>query len=504
MRVLVVDDEKQSREGILQHVRWGRWEVEEIRTANDGQDALEIADSFRPDIAICDIRMPRMDGIRFAQHLFERHPDCRVIFLSGYADKEYLFSAIRLHAVAYVEKPFEIAELERAIDEAAGQVRSRRESATKGERWDVQDLRMALSLEMADFGKRLKGDWVQRLKQAALDPEGAKFTAMILSFRLPEEAAGLSVVQREQTMSALCSRFNGPSHNYLLCAREGNDVVVHLLTKHQDVASLAPLLLGTAEQLAGPSCRVFAGVGDTFFSINDAPLSCQGARRALERTFFTGGQLLYARQIGKLLPYEPNEGMINTVADAARMGDETTALKGLAALAQELGSYDLKPRTALDMALNLVSKLPDADPARDAAAVRACQYLSEAMNYAEIRIRETIDRKTLYSGDNRTVREVLALIHEEYVNPRLSIAGIAHKVYLTPNYLSSVFKKETGQTINACITQRRVEVAEHMLHDPSLHLYEIAVRCGFGSVENFTRIFKKSRGVLPSVMRKTM
>jgi YesN/AraC family two-component response regulator len=75
-----------------------------------------------PDILICDIRMPKMDGITLAGILHSEKPDLQILFLSGYSDKEYLKTAIRINAVDYLYKPFELDELISAVKKAKSQI----------------------------------------------------------------------------------------------------------------------------------------------------------------------------------------------------------------------------------------------------------------------------------------------------------------------------------------------------------------------------------------------
>ena len=75
---------------------------------------LETARLCKPEIILCDVRMPRMDGISMLERLEKFLPDTVPIFMSGYSDKEYLKAAIKLKAVNYIEKPFSISEIETA------------------------------------------------------------------------------------------------------------------------------------------------------------------------------------------------------------------------------------------------------------------------------------------------------------------------------------------------------------------------------------------------------
>lgn len=118
MKLLIVDDEVITREGIIQRLPWSDMGIDQIKQADDGINALEIIKTFDPDIILTDVRMPRMNGIDLAFKLKAVCPDYIIIFMSGYSDKEYLLSAIELKAVSYVEKPIRIKELEKAMKNA--------------------------------------------------------------------------------------------------------------------------------------------------------------------------------------------------------------------------------------------------------------------------------------------------------------------------------------------------------------------------------------------------
>lgn len=101
MKLMVVEDEKVIRNGLLKHVPWQKLGVLEVQAAENGEKALELAETFHPDIVLSDIRMPGMSGIELCRTLREKYPEIEIIFSTGYADKEYLKAAIDLHAVGY-------------------------------------------------------------------------------------------------------------------------------------------------------------------------------------------------------------------------------------------------------------------------------------------------------------------------------------------------------------------------------------------------------------------
>ncbi|WP_027629249.1 response regulator [Ruminiclostridium cellobioparum] len=121
MKILIVDDEISTRNGLKKYIHWDMLGIDEIQDVGNAFDAIDLSKTYQPDIILSDICMPGMDGIQLCRQLRQHQPNCRIIFLSGYSEKEYLKAAIALSAVSYVEKPIEIPEVEHAIKAAVEQ-----------------------------------------------------------------------------------------------------------------------------------------------------------------------------------------------------------------------------------------------------------------------------------------------------------------------------------------------------------------------------------------------
>ena len=94
-----------------------------------------------------------------------------------------------------------------------------------------------------------------------------------------------------------------------------------------------------------------------------------------------------------------------------------------------------------------------------------------------------------------TISKVTEYIQEHYAETDLSIARIADSVYLTPTYLSAVFKKQTGLTIGQYLLGIRVERAKQKMKDPQLKFYQISEQVGYADANYFAKIFKKMTGM---------
>jgi two-component system response regulator YesN len=113
--VMVVDDEKYVRAGIINETDWALIGCEVVAEASDGEAAFKTAEESRPDLVISDIKMPKMDGIALAEKLLARFPNIKIIFLTAYSDFEYARQAVRLGVSDYLLKPFKDGELEASI-----------------------------------------------------------------------------------------------------------------------------------------------------------------------------------------------------------------------------------------------------------------------------------------------------------------------------------------------------------------------------------------------------
>lgn len=133
LKVLIVDDEPIVRHGIVQAMEWKAMGCVVVGEASNGEEGLEFHSRYQPDIIIADIRMPRMDGIEMLRELRSRNAKTNVILLSAYSDFEYVRSALKLGAVDYLLKPFDLEELKKTIS----QIRQKKQELSVMEPKDI-------------------------------------------------------------------------------------------------------------------------------------------------------------------------------------------------------------------------------------------------------------------------------------------------------------------------------------------------------------------------------
>lgn len=116
IRLVIVDDHALVRDGLRARLAVVT-HLQVIGEASSGREALQLADADPPDMMLIDVGMRDMNGIELATALRSRHPEIRVLMLSMYDNREYVVSAIRAGARAYVLKESPTEEILTAISE---------------------------------------------------------------------------------------------------------------------------------------------------------------------------------------------------------------------------------------------------------------------------------------------------------------------------------------------------------------------------------------------------
>ena len=133
LRVLIADDAREARRGtrMMLAIHPG---VEVIAIAQNGQQAVELAQQHRPDIAIMDINMPELDGISAMQRIGQALPQTIFVIISAEEDPRIKRAAAEAGALEFLPKPFTYEELDTALRRAARAWMARRQRAAQAAR----------------------------------------------------------------------------------------------------------------------------------------------------------------------------------------------------------------------------------------------------------------------------------------------------------------------------------------------------------------------------------
>jgi response regulator NasT len=168
VRIVVAEDETLIRMDLVEMLQGAGYEV--VAEATNGQEAIDLANLHKPDIAILDVKMPVMDGISAAEKIINIAP---VLMLTAFSQKELIDRARDAGVMAYVVKPFTIGDLIPAIEIAISrhlQMRSLSEEvADLHERLETRkliDRAKGILMKALNLSEPDAFSWIQR---AAMD-----------------------------------------------------------------------------------------------------------------------------------------------------------------------------------------------------------------------------------------------------------------------------------------------------------------------------------------------
>ncbi len=115
MKLLIVDDSTLIRRAIERFAN--KFQFDEIRSANNGANALKEFKNFLPDVVTMDITMPEMDGLTCVEAILREKPEVQILVISALADKSTAVEAIKRGASGFLLKPFTEETLITSLEE---------------------------------------------------------------------------------------------------------------------------------------------------------------------------------------------------------------------------------------------------------------------------------------------------------------------------------------------------------------------------------------------------
>ena len=528
LTLLLVDDERITRQGIFNTIHWAELGVEKVVQAANGKEGLEVFEQICPDILLTDVKMPVMDGIELANQVRDQRPAVPIIFMSGYSDVEYFKAAVRENAVDYILKPIDHEELEKAVRNAVDAVKAH------VKRQQLHREMMGLIHKYRPYYQR---DFFIKLQASGTDMAELKqqfsmcgfpfednddFVAAQIYLEYDREENGTEIALMASEASRLLTGYTAERIQRGILYQNSNTLFTLVWAASyetelfqdtfQDIIKLveAQLLL-----------RCSVGVGCECMGIYDISESIQCAERALSQTFYEGyGKVYFYTEttLDHTVSLHPNLDLVKQVSTGIVSHDLKTSRSAIQNLIRELEvqkfvnmdyiwSYCFyffssvlsqlyaQPNQMDITHLELLTRVQNVLPTCR-TAVDMTRFLFSVLD----------DLYVMFSKSSRSQGEILAKEVEVYLEHHygedITIQELSLKFYITPAYLCRLFKKETSKTINEALREIRVEKAKKMLREGYYRLYDIAPMVGYQDIKYFSRMFKAYTGISPSEYRQ--
>lgn len=522
MKLLIVDDEELTRIGLIESINWSELGITEIFQADDGQHGLSCALKNRPEIILCDVRMPRMDGIKMVESLQELLPDTVVVFMSGYSDKEYLKAAIKLKAINYVEKPLNLQEIRDAVLEGI-QNYNQKQKNLRSETWQQLENSSKLAMQLTLPYEKNSAIISQLCDTLSLqEAESAVFTTFLI--KIPQ--SGQIDEESHHNLSMALDVFLAAYHlSSLMVERHQLYIVFHVYGSAEPSTRVLNEISSFLQNQLSKYGNYFICRGERANGISRAYQSYESAVILMQSSFFFDPcTLLCCEILGRKKPSEEITSFFShdyavDLSDALAFKDKEKCdqilkemycffYKNAEVLSDQARDIYYKLFTVLQ---DMRKKMKVADEPSDAKGpATLISYLEQFHSYGELH-QALISKVDYYFSqldnqveENSTVFLIKEYISKNFQHESLSVKDISEYVYLSASYVCTLFKSETGKTLNQYITEYRMEKAKLLLQDPRYKIADISSKVGYSDGNYFGKSFKKAVGLSPSEYREKM
>ncbi|MDF2671388.1 MAG: hypothetical protein K0R67_3694 [Paenibacillus sp.] len=530
MEVLIVDDEKEIRKGLVHTIDWKTLGFTQVYDADDGETALEVVEERNPSLIVTDIRMARMSGLELIRELSLKGYKGNIIIISGYDDFHYAKEAFKLGIEDYLLKPIDIPEFIRAVRSVK-------------ERWNQKQMdQHSQSLLHQSFKQaltKLRESTLQELigrvyRQGVEVRIEYKLLQLELEWMLSQQLY-VVVFGIDNLRSLLDGQSEGEKEFLLFSV--GN-LLEHFWAEQSTLHSVVfrakndhlVCVLGCVglegqlnwEELVSEACervlkfgkiQVSAGIAfepgmlDRLFFLNQNAAESLISHKIRPKSLMkqsdvdhiTGDEAAYLlskpkefigllkygseQEIKDAMEYYPTLVQLWQVTSPRSLQQHTFEwLLELFRTAQKTGwanqEWEKNP-------IALWEQLERFD---------TLESLQQQVTHHLLLMAESMQKHSV--SRNQIILEAERYMLEHF-NENLTLQAVADHVHVTSVWLSKLFKKETGMNFLEYVTDIRLTKAAELLKNLNYKVYQICTMVGYQDPVYFSRQFKKKYGSTP-------
>ena len=508
IKVLIADDERFTRQGILDMVDWDKLNVSEVKEAYDGINALEILKDFEPNILLTDVRMPRLNGIDLAFKARELYPNCMILFMSGYSDKEYLKSAIKLKAINYVEKPIEIEELEENLNNAILEfvknttIHNSIEHTIANEISSIDNSEAVKSIISSYFSKDFNDKLV----------DGQYVSVLIKIYKI--------IPNKHLFIEKIREIIHECGLEGFVSMQNEKDIVLQIFfsknIKSIHNSNVFQSFFATLDEYIKNYSHFYIFVGYIVANMQDMHKSYASASSLDTLSFFKDyNSVIYFEEVPHKTCATIDPNAYSAFKRNLNNEDKQAVLSDINNITSE---FMLNCGTDINEIKNVYNKLllhifnfchsrninlnNSVNENTSFNTILQFNNIFEIKHYMLEIIKDVflcLKEKNIY---NEPALNIIKYINEHYNSYDLSLEDISKNTFLTPAYICVIFKDFTGKTVNKYITEYRIMQAKELLKDSNIKMNDIALKVGYRDGNYFAKIFKKETGYSPSEYRR--
>lgn len=505
IKVLIVDDEYIMRQGLKYMIDWEKEGFEIVGEATNGAEALQCIEALCPQIIICDIVMPQLDGVDFSEAVHRMYPRIQTIILSGYDKYEYVRHTLINGVVDYILKPtLNPEELRRVLQKAVDRIPGAKMGSGSGE------------MHYEHFVERYllghDSGWNRELDTKCF-PASYLRIFVVTGGRETENDREINEVlyqklQREMTKDQLALL-----KKMWLSLKEGLFCVV-LNYELSEEKGMMEALGKTMAQLQLLCPGVFGILSRRMKRPEDLrEVYQQDILKNVEKAFYYQGSSFL---ISNGMEEEENAQIekfdffkYNHLLNNKQYREALVLLReyNRRALEGQMDVYRLKNQIK-NMIYHFLDFLQLGDEIQEEYRKKYFKEINRSLYAEDYRecVENILEQMESLSGQNgqqtdERIDKMLAYIEKNY-RKDLKLEDLAGEFSFNYHYLSSYFSQQMQEGFSDYLNRVRINKACKLLQESSLPISQISSEVGYAEHSYFCRVFKKITGETPSVWRR--
>lgn len=496
-RLLIADDEKNERD-CLKYLLENTNLSLEIREAQNGAEALEILDNWKADILLTDIQMPVMGGLELIDRVSQKSPDIRIIIFSNYAEFEYAKAALHFGVENYILKPVIPSELESTLRSVTEQLEEERSVTER-----LQTSMLQSAVQFSIYGTLNPDSFDNEILEQLKDFKRLILLEFPVGFLEKNYSEFYDGLRNKLNLDFVSLNFSPQS---LLALK--HDIL--------DEAYFGQKLFNHIDKEYGISCYItISPLIDENSSLKEA---FSHAEQQMEQRFWSQNEHVFISQNEPAEYFEADENtdddtLMNMIKNALASRDGDKFTKSINQFLQKYRKQSNQSQFYVkyifsNLAASLYPYLPQSEKSdgKSIDDLISMLYLQRDLSKIVDMVQQlaqsvvnTFEENT--QSERKEIVIVKNYIHEHY-GQELSVELLASTVFLSPDYLSRLFKKSTGKSLYQYICQYRMEKASSLLKNTTKKVIDIGIETGYSNYSYFCQSFREYFGKSPERYRQ--
>lgn len=513
-KVMIVDDEVLVRVGLKTTIDWEAIGFTIVSEAANGEQAYENYLKFRPDVIITDIKMPKQDGIWLVEKIRREDADSRILVLTCYDEFSFVRKALKAGANDYILKSeIEDEELIRLMltlkEKMDLQVKADQE---KEARPNSEELRLTVSAELLAKGFQVDEKLLKSLKSMSFPITDTSFAYMSIAVNHESDIQSDTSQADYAVMNILYEQFNQIGIKHMVIQQS------HIYLIFISATELSEIKLKNIFHSAANGAQQYFSI---FLNAVYSPVF-KGIEEAgnVYKAFTEKSQVLFynMKNSSRIITVDSVRFAEPNVSDLKKLynkdfieaiGHEN--LDRVKELLEETGAY-FESKLVFPMIVkifysNLIGDFFDSygiylTDLNEFETHKAYHYRIERSDSIRSihRLLDEFSAKLIgqlqdsrYNNSRFLINQALNFINYHYTE-KISLDDVAEELNVSKHYLSSIFKKETGENMSFFINKLRIDKAKQLLLESDIKIKEVFEQVGYSDQQYFSKVFKKITG----------